>query len=358
MRVSIIGTKGIPAKYGGFESLVEYLTKFLGEKYDITVFCSSESKFLSKRIKKYNNANLKYLPINANGIQSIIYDIVSIIQSLFFADTLLILGVSGCLILPFVKLLSSKKIIVNIDGLEWKRQKWGKFAKWFLKYSEKKAVKCADIIIADNKVIQDYVKEEYNVDSSLIPYGSDHSLKIPLSDNLINEYSFLKGDYAFKVCRIEPENNIHVILKAFSRQTHLPLVVIGNWNNSSYSRSLYNEFSDIENMILLDPIYEQNMLNQFRSNAFVYVHGHSAGGTNPSLVEAMYLELPVVSFDVMYNKETTHFKAKYFKDEDELIRILENLFKDDLSTMGRDLGVIAREFYTWEKVSAKYAEHF
>jgi len=151
-KVAIIGTMGIPAKYGGFETLTEYLTKNLYKKYNLTVYCSSKS--YKHKIAQHNGANLKYINLNANGIQSIPYDIISIIKSLKESDTLLILGVSGCIILPIIRVFSKKNIIVNIDGLEWKRDKWGKFAKWFLKYSERLAVKYANSIVADNKVIQ------------------------------------------------------------------------------------------------------------------------------------------------------------------------------------------------------------
>ena len=121
-KLAIVGTVGIPSKYGGFETLTEYITKDLSEKYDITVFCSSKS--YEEKIKKYNNCHLKYINLNANGVQSIPYDILSLLKALRFADTILILGVSGCISLPFLKLFFKKtKIVTNIDGLEWKRDK-------------------------------------------------------------------------------------------------------------------------------------------------------------------------------------------------------------------------------------------
>ena len=141
-KISIIGTVGIPAKYGGFETLTEYLTKNLHNSYELTVFCSGKS--YSEKLDRYNGAKLEYINLHANGVQSIPYDIISIFKSLRFADTLLILGVSGCIVLPFVRLFSKKRIVVNIDGLEYKRDKWGKGAKRFLKFSEKIAAKHAE----------------------------------------------------------------------------------------------------------------------------------------------------------------------------------------------------------------------
>lgn len=355
-KIAIIGTVGLPAKYGGFESLAEYLTKYLGSTFNFTVYCSSP--YYKNKLKTYNKARLKYIPLNANGAQSILYDIISIFNALFFADVLLILGVSGCVVLPFVKLISSKKVIVNIDGLEWKRAKWGKAAKWFLKYSEKLAVKYADTIISDNKVIQQYVQDSYQVKSELIAYGADHTTKVDLSKTVLDKFPFLNKKYAFKVCRIEPENNIHIILEAFSECPSLPIVMVGNWENSHYGKQLKQQFGLVENLHLIDPIYDQKTLNQIRSNCFVYIHGHSAGGTNPSLVEAMYLELPIISYEVPYNKETTANKAIYFKDKMELTKILNNLKIEDLKKLALDLKNISIKKYTWEVISKQYASLF
>jgi glycosyltransferase involved in cell wall biosynthesis len=355
-KIAIIGTVGLPAKYGGFETLTEYLTKNLETTFDITVYCSST--FYSKKLKKYNNARLKYIPFNANGAQSIFYDIISIFNALLFADVLLILGVSGCIILPFVKLISNKLIIVNIDGLEWKRAKWGKGAKLFLRYSEKIAVTYADSIVSDNKVIQCHVRDTYNVSSELIAYGADHSKKEELASNLITQYPFLIEKYAFTVCRIEPENNIYLILEAFSEFPDLNIVFIGNWNNSNYGKQLKIQFAKYENIYLLDPIYDQQKLNQIRSNCHLYVHGHSAGGTNPSLIEAMYLGLPIITYTVNYNIETTENKAKYFSSKNELISLITNLKQQELSIIAKDMKKVANINYTWKVIATHYAQLF
>lgn len=355
-QISIIGTVGIPAKYGGFETLTEYLTKHLHNKYDITVFCSAKSYETS--IERYNGSKLEYINLHANGIQSIPYDIISIFRSLQFADTLLILGVSGCIVLPLVKIFSKKRIIVNIDGLEWKRDKWGRSAKWFLKLSEKLAVQYADVVVADNKVIQEHVTSAYGVESELIAYGADHVTKENLSDEIIERYPYLNGRYAFKVCRIEPENNIHLILEAFKSYGALNLVIIGNWSNNDYGKELKARYGDVENIFLLDPIYDQKILNQFRSNCTLYVHGHSAGGTNPSLVEAMYLGLPIMAYGVEYNKATTYNKAMYFHNAEDLIGLLETVDDTELNSMAIEMANVAKENYTWAKISEQYVRLF
>ena len=253
-KIAIVGTVGLPAKYGGFETLAEYLVKYLAKKYSLTVYCSSKS--YEHRAKYYNQAKLVYIPLNANGVQSIPYDMISIVKSLRYADTLLILGVSGCIILPIIKLISRKRIVVNIDGLEWRRGKWNKYAKWFLKYSEKLAVNYADVVITDNKVIQDYVKTEHKKDSVLIAYGADHVEKLKLSQQVVDTFSFLQQRYAFTVCRIEPENNLHIILQAMAKQSDLQLLIIGNWDASQYGIDLRANETSID--VLEDYINEGN----------------------------------------------------------------------------------------------------
>ena len=354
--VAIIGSVGLPANYGGWETLVDHLTKNLSSQYDITVFCSSNR--YNVQLDSYNGASLEYINLDANGIQSIFYDLISMIKSLKRADIQLILGVSGCIFLPILKLFSNGKFIVNIDGLEWKRDKWSKGAKWFLKLSESIAVRYAHIVVTDNKALQVYVLEKYGVKSKLISYGSDHVKHEVLNDDILEKYSFLKKKYAFGVCRIEPENNLDIILSAFAEFEKLDLVIVGNWNNSEYGKSLRIQYENCSNLHLLDPIYEQIPLNQLRSNCNMYVHGHSAGGTNPSLVEAMHLGLSIASFDVSYNRETTHNRAIYFDSKVQLINILTQSEEIDWLCISENMRLIAKSEYTWLTISKQYANLF
>ncbi|MBW1293904.1 DUF1972 domain-containing protein [Aquimarina litoralis] len=354
VKIAVIGTVGVPGIYGGFETLADYLIQNLSNEFDFTVYCSK--KKYKDRPKTYHGARLIYLPIEANGKSSILYDIVSIFHALFYADTLLILGVSGAFVLPFVKLFTRKKIITNIDGLEWKRDKWGKYAKKYLKKQEEIAVNYSHEIISDNKGIQDHVSESYNSSSNLIAYGGDHVFYEKLNSDTKTKYN-LPDKYAFKVCRIEPENNIHIILEAF-RNTNLNLVLVGNWNNNLYGTELKNEYTD-DNLYLLDPIYDQKKLNELRSNCWFYIHGHSAGGTNPSLVEAMNLGLAIIAFDVHYNRFTTNNKAVYFKTAQDLKEKLNYIIEhDEIVKIGSKMKSIAKEEYTWPVISKKYKNLF
>ncbi len=356
MKVAIIGSAGIPSKYGGFETLVDKLVGNLEDKFEFHVYCSKKIYTKEERVSHYKGAKLHYVPINANGISSVLYDIVSMIHALLYADQLLVLGVSGGLFIPIIKLFTNKIVIAHIDGLEWRRGKWNWFAKGFLKLSERVAVKFSDADITDNEVLKKYTAINYSTLSTIIAYGSDHAVDVLPTYKNFEEYPFLQKKYAFSVCRIEPENNIHLILGAFYR-SEMPLVFVGNWKNSKYGRDLVRKYAKTEHIILLNPIYDEHKINMLRSNATLYLHGHSAGGTNPSLVEAMNLGLPVLAYNVSYNKATTKNAAYYFSSSSELIRLVEG-YNAEYKRMGKGLKVIAEEYYTWKSISYQYQQLF
>jgi glycosyltransferase involved in cell wall biosynthesis len=356
-KVGIIGTNGLPGKYGGWDQLVNHLTKNLESQFSFLVYTSYTNA--EPGLTEYNGAKLKIVNFKANGVQSVPYDIVSLIHAGFCCDVLYICGTSGCISLPLIRLFR-KNIILNPDGQEWKRKKWSKPVRWFLKISENFGMRFSDIIVADNKKIQDYISETYNKNSVLIEYGGDHVLKVPLSIETSKKYKIKSNEYAFKVCRIEPENNIHVILEAFKIEQNMILIIIGNWNNSEYGKQLREEYSQFGNLKLLDPIYNQITLDELRSNCSLYIHGHSVGGTNPSLVEAMNLGLCIVAFNVNYNIETTENRAIYFDNENDLINLLGD-YKNNLINVSEHqvaMKEIAERRYKWSMITDKYSKIF
>lgn len=349
-QIYIIGTVGVPACYGGFESLVENMLDYTPQDVQYTVFCTS--KKYEKKLDLYKGAKLIYLDKDANGKDSILYDYESMkIAIKNNADIMLILGVSGCIFLPKIRRKFKGKIITNIDGLEWKRDKWIFLAKWLLHYSEKQAIKYSDVIIGDNKGITDYVKDSYNKDAFLIAYGGDHVSKI-IDDSLYEKYPFCRNPYSVTVCRIEPENNIHKILEAFSQIPDQQLVMVGNWKNGEYGQNLKAKYSQHKNIHLLDSIYESHTINWIRSNASVYIHGHSAGGTNPSLVEAMNLGLPILAFDCVYNRETTENQSLYWKESSDIEILLRNTSL--YPSIAEKMRVIGKKEYSWKNIAEKY----
>ncbi|CAJ1881463.1 DUF1972 domain-containing protein [Aeromonas hydrophila] len=346
--IAVIGTVGIPACYGGFESLVQNLIDYQSNDIKYHVFCSAKS--YDDKYENYKEASLSYLSIKANGVSSILYDILSLIICLKKKpDVTLILGVSGCLFLPIYRLFSSSRIVTNIDGLEWRRDKWGWLTKKFLKFSEKLAVRFSDVVVSDNQGIADYVMDEYGVVSDVIAYGGDHALQVGHQEKNV------KDDFYLSLCRIEPENNIELILSAFSKSRE-KLCFIGNWEASEYGRALKSRFSHYENIEIVDPIYDISVLYKMRRQCKGYVHGHSAGGTNPSLVEAMQFGMPIYAYDCIFNRYTTENKGLYFSDEASLLNQINAEL--NMAKFGDAMKDIAFKKYQWINVASEYERLF
>jgi len=352
-KVAIIGTNGIPSKYGGFETLVEYLVKYLSSEYELTVFCSSITN--PNKIAEYNGCKLEYIPLRANGWQSIFYDIVSVFKSSRNYDKILILGASGSIIMPLVSRYR-KKYIFNFGGLDWDRSKWNYFTRKFLKLSESLGIKYADYLISDNIGIQEYIQSEYNRDSTLITYGGDQAFGVTPEKKDFEKYPFLKDSYAFSVARIQPDNNIDLLLESFDEKSPIPFVLVGNWKSCKYGIETKLKYEGRPNVILLDAIYDSRELNLLRSNCKIYLHGHSAGGTNPALVEAMNLGLPIFAYNCIFNRYTTSNAAEYFSSSDELSIKVQTVSDAVLSDIGRKMYSIAKELYQWETIAKKYSE--
>lgn len=361
MKVAIIGTVGVPACYGGYETLVENLLDYKqNANLEYQIYCSS--KVYKEKRKIYKGAKLKYLPFNANGLQAPIYDTLSLIHAYFTCDQILSLGTVGSFILPFLKIFSKKKVIYNLDGLDNERAKFSSFSQKIIGKARKIAAKYGDVCISDNQGIKDYANRVYCRDSVLIEYGGDQAFPIKDDEKLLEKYGLKPREYSFKVARIEPENNIETILKAFSELLDEKLVVVGNWDKSDFGKRMKQEYSNFANIMMLNPIYEPLEINLLRSNCKLYIHGHSAGGTNPSLVEAMNLGLPIVANGVIYNRETTENKALYFEDQnsESLKDSLKSIIDSDtkLASVGKDMLEIAKRRYTWGTICQKYESLF
>ena len=353
MRISVIGTAGIPANYGGFETLVQNLSEFHQINCfdtELVVYCSAKN--YEKKPARYLNTELRHLPISANGIWSIPYDIWSFLKAaLERSDTILVLGVSGAVVLPIVRCLSNARVVTNIDGVEWRREKWKGIARWFLRFSEKMAVRYSHAVIADNGGIADYVKLTYGAKAHVIAYGGDHATTI---EAIAIDNFCLPDKFVFAVCRIEPENNVHIVLEAFDRLKNYSLVIVGNWNYSEYGSTLRNKYIECRNLFLLDPIYDLGQLKSLRLKASHFVHGHSAGGTNPSLVEAMHFGKPVLAFDCIFNRRTTEEKAFFFKTSADLVHLMATIGTGEARAAGRQMLEIAQRRYTWHIVAEQY----
>lgn len=355
MQVHIIGCAGIPARYGGFETLASHLVQ---ESFSVnsgvawTVYAESSNSAANS----YYGAQITRLPLKANGISSVAYDFLSLmLAGIRKADVVIILGVSGGIFIPLVKWLFKFKVVVNPDGIEHRRAKWGWLARKFLLFSELKAVRAADSIVADNAEIGSYILETYDKPSTLIAYGGLRPIDGENKFNLVR--SLIDSNYALGICRIEPENNVEIIIEAFCDVgAEIPLVLVGNWRSSSYARQIYKRYSNHPNINLVGPFYDLVMVDALRSCACLYIHGHSAGGTNPSLVEAMHYRLPVLAWDCNFNRSTMHGRGHYFKTATQLVGLLSGFHKNRASfeAEARELEVLAEDVYSWSNIHDKY----
>lgn len=352
-KTAILGTVGIPANYGGFETLAENLARYhqaMSLEGSLVVYCSGTH--YEEQIATYLGAKLQYVNVNANGPQSVLYDAVSLLSAAIRGcDAILLLGVSGAFTLPLVRLLSRARIITNVDGIEWRRDKWTGFARWWLRQSERWAVRFSDVVVTDNGGIAMHISETYGRDCVVVAYGGDHAVRVQAKPY---EGSPLPAGYALALCRIEPENNIAMILEAFAQTSSVPLVFIGNWAKSSFGRELRQRYRGCEHLVLLDPIYDPGVLRTIRSEARMYIHGHSAGGTNPSLVEIMHFGVPVLAFDCVFNRYTTEGAAIFYRSAEELSAAVSGLQPDMQRNVGAEMLRIARERYTWEAIGQQY----
>lgn len=355
-KYAILGTVGVPGTYGGFETLAENLVRYHDMQQRpqaLTVYC--EAAAYPSRPARFLSSALRYVPLKANGAQSIPYDIWSLLHAaLRGTDVILLLGVSGALALPLLRLVSRARIVTNIDGIEWKREKWTGVAKWVLRASERSAVRWSHVVVADNQAIAEYVAQTYGRPCEVIAYGGDHALATaPAAEEMLPGGPEL---YALALCRIEPENNVAMILEAFAALPEQPLVFVGNWDKSEYGRELRRRYADVPNLYLCDPVYDAARLRRIREGAWLYVHGHSAGGTNPSLVEMMHFDIPVIAHGCGFNRYSTEHAARYFASATELQAAVRALDSDSAARIGECMGEIARRRYTWAEIGRAYFE--
>lgn len=358
-KVAIVGTNGIPAKYGGFETLAENLVNQLNDEFEFVVYCSNIYHRL-ERTQFYNSARLVHLPFKANGIQSLLYDFLSFTHALIYTKTILFLGPTSSGVITFLNFLFNRNLIVNHGGLnEWEREKYSNIEKKWAKWNHYLAAINATTNITDNSLLKKSLMEKFNTGSVIIRYGGDHSQVGTCKKDLYTSYDFLNDNYYLCIARAQIDNNIHLLIKAFINMEALhPLVIISNWQVSDYGKGLWNKYENHPKLILLDAIYNVDTLNHIRKNCYLYVHSHSYCGTSPSLVEVMSLNVPIICFDVLTNRETTKNKSIYFASTSELQKIIKTIDSNQLRECKKMMFEIASVEYTWERVSKEYANIF
>ncbi len=352
INVGIIGTRGIPNSYGGFERFVELLVLdpiWDGEVHFVVFGEENESDHSF-------NQNYTYIALSRNKSSGIGYYFESVWKSLKSCDVILCCGVAIS-IAAFVPGMFGKKLVVNPDGCEWRRTKWSAIGRLLIKAMYFPALLFADRIVIDAEGLRDDFGKRFSAKSVFIPYQAVS----PPESNVYSDQEFLSlfglsasSKYVVVIARLEPENNVDMICEAFnaSLRTDLELIIVGNVDTKYFLDTLRATYFDLPNIHFVGGVYDQNLLNSLRQTATAYIHGHTVGGTNPSLLEALIAcEGSLLCHDNKYNREVSGDNALYFADVAELKECFKSLSIDRLNSRNvwsdprYDPKMIAMQYY-------------
>ncbi len=353
MKIAILGTRGIPNRYGGFEQWAEQLSVGLVNKdCGVTVY---NSHFHPYKNDKYQGVKLvhRWDPKKIGLASQFIYDLLCILHARRQNyDAILQLGYTTSSIWAWL-LPKKSRIIYNMDGMEWKREKYKGLLSSFLKYAEKLAVKYSDAIIADSQPIKKYLDKKYNINSSFIAYPAE--IFNQPDESVLKEYDLKPEDYYLLIARFQPDNNLETVIKGvLDSSKPTPLIIVGDHQNR-YGNYLKNKYNH-KRIVFLGKIYDKRVLNNLRYFSFFYFHGHSSGGTNPSLLEAMAASCVICAHDNEFNRSITEMNAFYFKTEEDINDILNrgvkkpdksNWIKNNLNKLRDDYDIdkIVNDYY-------------
>ncbi|MCS8561643.1 MULTISPECIES: beta 1-4 rhamnosyltransferase Cps2T [Weissella] len=381
--VFVIGSRGLPARYGGFETFVENLIKNQSDK-DIKYYVASQwdnSDFSDEKYFDFEGATVFQIELPQIGsAKAILYDLYAFRESFKIikdkkieAPVFLLLGNTIGGLISIVKAKIDKvggRLIVNPDGLEWRRAKWAYPVRKYFLFAEGRMVKYSDHIVADNEGIQQYLSTKYQNklgSNSVIAYGtdvatSDLNEKSETVQAFYSKNSIADKEYYLVVGRFVPENNYSTIIESFLKSnTKKDLVIVTNYKEGH----LYDELVE-KTHFNLDPrikfvgtVYDKNLLVYLRENAYGYIHGHSVGGTNPSLLEALSHSKYNLLFDVSFNRFVAETSAYYWQDSDALTKVLNNPASDnEVELKGAEAKAIIQQNYTWRKIVDQYEQLF
>ena len=384
--VYIVGSKGIPAKYGGFETFVEKLTAFQQDKnIQYYVACMRENSVksgISDNVFTHNGATCYNVDVpNIGPARAIAYDIAALNKAIEFAkkngDKNPIFYVLACRIGPFIAGFKKKihamggSLLVNPDGHEWLRAKWSLPVRKYWKFSEQLMVKHADLLVCDSKNIEKYIQEDYKQfqpKTTYIAYGTDTTpSNLKAEDAKVRNWYKEKGvsenGYYLVVGRFVPENNYEVMIREFIKsKSKKDFVLITNVEQNKFYDQLIQEtgFDKDPRVKFVGTVYDQELLKYIRENAFAYFHGHEVGGTNPSLLEALASTKLNLLLDVGFNREVGEDSAIYWKKDElaDVIEEVERFDEDAISELDEKSSQRIEDTFTWEKIVSDYEEVF
>jgi len=354
MKIAILGSRGIPVNYGGFETIAEVLsTGLVMRGHDVTIYCSKAHTDSYEPF--YHGVRRIFLPsIKGSPIEKPLFTLLSLLHASFKTyDVILMLGISVSA-LCFIPRIFRKKVVINVDGLEWQRKKWGPVASLYLRLSERMAGITTDAVITDSEFIRGYYREKYQINPYYIPYGADVSDSVP--DDSLRKYGLESGGYILQSCRIEPENNPDLVIEAYLMSgVTLPLVILGDApEGSRYKQRLLRMAGDRVRFLgfVFGPDYRQIV-----AHAGLYIHAHEVGGTNPSLLEAMAVGQAPLYLDVPFNREVAGDAGFPFqKDPLSLSHLIKTLSERIEVVRERSVEAkrIIRERYSWDSIIREY----
>lgn len=353
LHIGLIGTRGVPARYGGFETAVDEVGSRLASMgHRVTVFCRGAEEPLAT----HRGMDLVHLPVlPRRSLETLSHTTLSVLhRSVSSMDCAIVFNAANAPLLPVVR-ARGVPVATHVDGLEWRRTKWGSGGRRYYRACEALAVRWSDALIADAQGIADYYRLEFRAPTRLIAYGAP-ILEAPGSDRL-EPLGLDPQGYHLVVARFEPENHVLEIVRGYvASGATRPLVVVGSAPYSDAYTRLVHEAAD-GRVCLLGGVWDQEQLDQLYAHALTYLHGHSVGGTNPSLLRAAGAGAPVIAFDVPFNREVVGGHGEFFAGPVDVARHVEaaEADPDAAAARGRALRHEIRR-YDWDDVAAAYAD--
>jgi glycosyltransferase involved in cell wall biosynthesis len=358
MKIGIIGTRGIPNHYGGFEQFAEYLSTYLvNENCEVYVYNSSNHPYKEKIFKGVHIVHCNDPEKKMGTIGQFVYDMNCILDTRKRdLDIILQLGYTSSSIWSFL-FPKGPLIITNMDGLEWKRSKYNYFVRRFLSYAERLAIKHSDYLISDSEGIKIYIDDKYNKNSKFIAYGSN--VVSTVDETLLEKFNLKKLKFHMLIARIEPENNIETILDGVVlSKIKTPFLVIGDYTKNSFGKRIKEKYEDYKHIIFLGSIYNREELNCLRHCCNLYFHGHSVGGTNPSLLEAMGSGSLIIAHNNIFNKAVLKEDGFYFYTPEDVSFYLKNKNKENESLKVENNKLKIKDEYDINKINNTYFTYF
>lgn len=360
MKIAILGTRGIPNKYGGFEQFAEKVSVGLAQKgHQVSVYNPHFHEFQESEFQGVNIIH-KYSPESKIGAAAnFVYDYLCLKDALKRDfDIILECGYQSASFAYYLCSIKKSVLVTNMDGMEWKRAKWSGFVKKMTRRFEKWGALKSHALVSDNDGIKDYLLETYGKDSVMIPYGAT-IFESPNFSKLA-AYGVEKHNYFLIIARLEPENNVEPALDGYAESGRKePFLVVGN-HNTAYGELLKEKYKDRPEIKFLNGIYDEEVINNLRYFSKLYFHGHSVGGTNPSLLEAMACSALIIAHDNAFNKSVLQENGLYFSSANAVKEHLDNMQaveRNRLSFANANKTRI-REIYSWEIIVGQYETFF